>query len=31
LIIGADVDVDPMEFIDLVARLVALDPRHDDF
>ena len=31
LIIGADVDVDPMEFIDLLAGLIALDPRHDDF
>lgn len=31
LIIGADVDVDPMELLDLVAGLVGFDPRHDDF
>jgi hypothetical protein len=30
LIIGADVDVDPMEAVDFLAGILTLDPRHDD-
>jgi len=30
LIIGADVDVDPMEFVDLLAGFILKDPRGDD-
>lgn len=30
LLIGADVDVDPMEAIDLLAGFFMFDPRHDD-
>ena len=30
LIIGADVDVDPMEAVDFLAGFLTLDPRHDD-
>lgn len=31
LIIGADVDVDPMEVVDLLVGFFGFDPRHDDF
>ena len=31
LIIGADVDVDPMELVDLLAGIFCFDPRNDDF
>jgi len=31
LVIGADVDVDPMEFVDFLGGFILLDPRHDDF
>jgi hypothetical protein len=30
LIIGADVDVDPVEAVDFLAGFLTLDPRHDD-